>query len=167
MKSNLLILGAGGHGLVVEEVARSMNCYMEIAFLDDNNPDASGRLADYQQFAEHFDQAFVGIGDNYLREEWIMKLCKAGYKIPTLIHPSAYVSPSAKIDGGTIVEPLAVVNANALIEFGCIISVGSIVDHNALIRRCAHVNAGAICKAGSIIERCVKLEAGEIIMGYK
>ena len=84
-----------------------------------------------------------------------------------LIHPTAYISPSAKIEKGTIVEPKALVNANSLIKRGSIISVGAIVDHDVLVNECCHVNAGAICKAGSNIEDCRKLEAGEVVKGIK
>jgi hypothetical protein len=36
MKRNLLIIGAGGHGKVVADIAKRMNQWEEIAFLDDN-----------------------------------------------------------------------------------------------------------------------------------
>lgn len=91
---NLLILGAGGHGRVVKETAEAMGVYDTISFLDDRNPNAIGQLDDYKAFRDRFDSAFVAIGDNKLRSQWLEKLRLAGYQVPVLIHPRAYVSPS-------------------------------------------------------------------------
>lgn len=43
-----------------------------------------------------------------------------GYSVPILVHPTAYVSKSARIGSGTIIEPKAIVNANAAIGNGCL-----------------------------------------------
>ena len=169
---NLLILGAGGHGKVVKEVAESIldaggKClYNRIAFLDDNSPDAIGRIADADQYTAQFDCAFVGVGNNAVREQLQSALEKLGYQIPVLIHACAYISKTAAIESGTIVEPKAIVNASAAVGRGCIISVGAIVDHDSRIGAFCHVNAGAICKAGSEIPNGTKLEAGQVVMGY-
>ena len=63
-KMNLLILGAGGHGRVVREVAEATGQYENIAFFDDNTDqtDVIGKLSDYDKFTGQFDYAFVAIG---------------------------------------------------------------------------------------------------------
>ena len=99
-------------------------------------------------------------------KELIEKLEKIGYIVPALIHPTAYISRSAKIEIGTVVEPKAIVNASACVGKGCIISVGSIIDHDTVLGECVHVNAGAIVKAGGKVEDLRKLEAGEVVLGY-
>lgn len=159
MKDNLLIIGAGGHGKVVAEVAEACG-YENIAFLDDNSPEAIGKISDMIFYRERFSNAFVGIGNNQFRNETINKVIEIGYHIPVLIHPTAYVSKSAAVSEGTIVEPLAIVNANTVVGTGCIVSVGSIVDHDTMLEACVHVNAGAH------VEKNRKLEAGEVVLGY-
>ncbi len=163
---NLLILGAGGHGKVVAEVAADCG-YETVAFLDDNYSEAIGKIDDMNKFLNKFEYAFVGIGNNKLRGKLLEKIEQAGYQIPVLIHPTAYVSKTATIGKGTIVEPKAIVNANTVVESGCIISIGSIVDHDVVIGECCHINSGAIVKAGAMVEEFVKLEAGEVRMGYQ
>lgn len=165
MKDNLLIIGAGGHGKVVAEVAEACG-YENIAFLDDNSPEAIGKISDMIFYRERFSNAFVGIGNNQFRNETINKVIEIGYHIPVLIHPTAYVSKSAAVSEGTIVEPLAIVNANTVVGTGCIVSVGSIVDHDTMLEACVHVNAGAVVKAGAHVEKNRKLEAGEVVLGY-
>ena len=165
MTKSILILGAGGHGKVVKEIAEALG-YTNVAFLDDNSAEAIGRIADSKAFVNQFQEAFVGIGNNKFRGELLTRLEQEGFAIPVLIHPTAYVSKSAVISNGTVVEPMAIVNANSKIGIGCIISVGSIVDHDAILEDCVHVNAGAICKAGSVVTKETRVDAGEIVQGF-
>ena len=160
----LLIIGAGGHGKVVAEVAADIG-YEHIDFLDDTAQEAIGKVSELEKYKNQYNDAFVGIGNNELRGKFISKLQDYGYTVPILVHPSAYVSRTAKIDNGTVIEPKAIVNANSHISTGCIISVGAIVDHDAEIGDCCHVNAGAIVKAGGKVESYRKLEAGEVVLG--
>lgn len=161
----LLIIGAGGHGKVVAEIAEDIG-YEEIAFLDDNNLNAIGKVSDIEKFKGQYNTAFVGVGNNKLRGELIHKLKECRYHIPVLVHPTAYVSRTAKIGFGTVIEPRAIVNANACIAEGCIISVGSIIDHDAEVGSYSHINAGSIVKAGRKVEKFRKLEAGEFLSEY-
>lgn len=163
---DLLILGAGGHGRVVKEVAEAIGKYGKIDFVDDHSDIAVGKVSDLESLHEIYDSAFVGIGDNHLRNELIYKLETIGYEVPVLIHPTAYVSKSCHIEKGTIVEPMAIVNTNTQVGVGCIISVGAIVDHDVMLEDCVHVNTGAIVKAGGKVESARKLEAGEVVLGY-
>lgn len=161
----LLILGAGGHGQVVAETAAACG-YEQIAFLDDNDPNVSGTISELDKFHDCYEECFVGIGNNRLRLELLQKAEASGFKLPILIHPTAYVSGSARIQKGTIIEPMAVVNSHAMVGAGSIISVGAIVDHDALLESAVHINAGAVVKAGGMVGTFEKLEAGEVRLGY-
>lgn len=165
MNKAILILGAGGHGAVVAETAAACG-YSRIAFLDDANPEALGKLSEPERFAAEFADAIVAIGNNRLRGELQQRLKEAGFCLPVLVHPTAYVSPTAQIGEGTVVEPKAIVNTRAHVGRGCIISVGAIVDHDTEIGGWSHVNAGAIVKAGGTVPPFTKLEAGEVVLGY-
>lgn len=165
MSKNLLIIGAGGHGRVVKEVAEALG-YDKIAFLDDNSVEAIGKIADSKSFVQEYQAAFVGIGNNKFRNELLQRLEQEGFKIPVLLHPTAYISKTAVIGKGTVLEPKAIVNANSRVGVGCIISVGAIVDHDVVLEACVHVNAGAICKAGSFVVKETKVDAGQVVKGY-
>lgn len=165
---SLLILGAGGHGKVVAEIATDLG-FVKIDFLDDNSPEAIGSVQDLPELGRDYDYIFCGIGKNQLRKQLLEQIHNLPHKnkIPTLIHPTAYISRTAQIQPGTVVEPKAIVNAGSRIEEGCIISVGAIVDHDTHIGTCAHVNAGAIVKAGGSVADFEKLEAGSVVLGYE
>lgn len=161
----LLIIGAGGHGRVVGEVAEA--CGYEIAFLDDQPGEGViGTVSDIDGVKNSFDEFFVGIGNNSKRQALQEELEQKGLSIATLVHPTAYISPTAFINAGAVIEPRAIVNTNSVIGKGCIISVGAIVDHDADIGAYVHVNAGAICKGGARVEPGTKLEAGEVVHGF-
>lgn len=164
---DLLILGVGGHGKIVKEVAEAPGRYESIDFVDDYSDSTVGKVSDLARLHETYDSAFVGIGDNHLRNELMHKLETLGYEIPVLIHPIAHVSKSYCIGKGTIVEPMAIVNANTHVGIRCIISVGAIIDHDVILGDCVHVNAGAIVKDGGKAESERKLEAGEVMLGYR
>lgn len=165
MAKRILMIGAGGHGQVVAEIAEAVG-YNEIAYVDDNHPQAIGKMSDLEELNAAYPQAFVAIGNNQVRHEVLRRLRKIGYDIPTLIHPTSSVSKSSSIGKGTVIEAGAIVNANTVIGEGCIISVGAIVDHNVVIGDCVHVNAGAICKAGGKIEAERRIDAGVVVEGY-
>lgn len=171
---DLLILGAGGHGRVVKEVAEATGKYERIVFLDDSydganpamaNATVVGKLSDYEKYIDAFSHAFVAIGNPTIRNLWQVRLVTAGYQIPILIHPDAYVSPSATADIGTVIMPKAVVQSNTRLGKGCIISTGAIVDHDAVVNDYCHVNAGAIVAAGTVADFGTKIDYGEVYRG--
>ena len=100
--ADLLIVGAGGLGRMIGEVAAAQSAWEHIAFLDDavHGPAVVGRCADYTALAGRYSQAVAAFGDNRLRLAWTKRLLAAGYTVPCVVHPSAVVSPSAQLGEG-------------------------------------------------------------------
>lgn len=161
-KKKLLILGAGQYGRVARETAEAMACFEKICFLDDNSPLAIGLLADYASFAQEFECAFVAMGDPNLRLRWLKTMEQAGYELASLIHPRAYVSPSAQMGKGTIAEPMAVVNTEAVVEMGCLLCAGCVVNHNAHIMPVCQIDCGAVIKANALVPEGTKVPSGTV-----
>lgn len=159
MKS-LLIIGAGGHGQVVAECAEACG-YEKIDFLDDNYADAVGGIDELEEKVTGYDGVIVSIGNNELRRELINRVQIINVPLTTLIHPRAFVSPTATIGTGSIVLPYAVIHTNANIGTGCIISIGVLIDHDAVVEDFSHINTGAIVGAGK--RAGGKVDAGAII----
>ncbi len=139
----IIIIGAGGHGRVVAEIAR-LNGYCNIKFLDDdkNNALACGNTSDYINFLQDY-SFFVAIGCNLVREKLQKQIEKDGGNIVTLIHPAAVLSSDVKIGKGVVVMAGVVVNTGAVIEDGCILNTCSSVDHDCKIGQFSHVSVGA------------------------
>lgn len=160
-----LVLGMGGFGTQLGEMLTETGEYSRVMYLDDQAPDAAGKLMDYldPKIQEHCTAAFVGIGNNELRVQWLQKLVAAGYQTPVFVHPAAEVCDSAALGAGTVVLPFAFVGAHTKIGTGCIINVGAIVDHDAVLEDGVHAAPRATIKAGATEEHCVKVDSGEII----
>lgn len=145
---NLLILGAGSHGTEVSELAQGMRLFRKISFLDDD-PSKQGILGPVADFAKYLDEyplAFPAVGNAALRMRWTEELLKAGFIIPTFIHPAAVVSPTAKIGDASVVLAGAIVGAGAVIGKGCIIQGGAAVGRNAVVPDWTWLDTGETIK---------------------
>lgn len=161
----LIILGAGGYGRTVADVAAQVGIYDEIRFLDDNSQaeEVIGKCADFAALAEENTAFYPAFGNNEGRVAWLKKLSANGCKIATIVHPMAYVSPTVRVEEGNVILPHAIVSTGCEIQMGCIVNCGAIVDHGCILEEGVHVCLGAIVKAENRIPFCMKIEAGEVI----
>lgn len=161
----LIILGAGGYGQTVADLAQQSGRYEEIFFLDDQKQAAEvlGICGEFQNFINEETEMYPAFGNNAGRINWLDRLQEAGGSIPTLIHRTAYVSPRATIEKGTMILPGAIVNTDCVVKRGCIINCGAVVDHGCVIEEGVHVCLNTVIKAENRIPRCMKIEAGEVI----
>ena len=156
-RHSLLILGAGGHSKVVIETALAENKYQAIALLDDiyqiDNSLSSRKILDFpilgnlkkaltKDIKNKYSHAFVAIGDCNKRLDWLNILQKNSFEIPKLIHPHAFISPSAIIKKGSIVAVNSSIQSSVLIDEGSIINTGATVDHDCKIGLGSHICPG-------------------------
>ena len=152
----LLLLGAGGHARVVAETALSTGRFSRIAFLDDRCsgpaqlPDQLGwpvigpfAAALDVHNSQQFSAALVAIGSAAVRLLWLPLLAAAGSELPVVIHPSAWLSPSAQLGAGSVVFAQAAIQAQALIGSGAILNTGCSVDHDTQLGNGVHICPGA------------------------
>ena len=140
----LIIIGAGGHGRVVRDIAVKTG-YNQVDFLDDADQcsvPTIGRVADHIKYLDSAD-FFVAIGNNRVRERLQEEIQQSGASIATLVHPCAVIDPTVKIGIGTVVMAGAVINADAVIGEGVIINTCSSVDHDCVVQAYCHVAVGA------------------------
>ena len=161
----LLILGAGGYGKTIADLASQLGCYEKIAFLDDGQERENilGKCEDYASVSREFDEVYPAFGNNEFRMRWLKTLLSEGICVPTLVHPRAYVSPTAKLGTGTMVLPMAVVNTGVTVGNGCIINIGTLIDHDTVVEDGVHLAPGAIVKAENRIAAGRKIDSGEVI----
>ena len=146
MNKKLAIIGAGGHGKVVGEIAL-LNQYDTIDFFDDKISEIKnfpfgivGNIELLKKNLKNYDDFFVAIGDNVIRCDKISWLKKEKKNIVSLIHPKSTVSKFSSIEAGSCVMANAAINAGTLIKEGVIINTSASIDHDCQIEDYAHIS---------------------------
>lgn len=146
---NLLICSEDNLCKEVLEMAEEMRLFRKIDFYDikETNTNAEERENMFEQYLGEYAVALPAVEDSEMRIQWMQILTKAGFLIPTLIHPSAVVSRSAEVGAGSIVCARTIIGAGAVIGKGCVISSGAIVDKNAVLPDWTNVACGELVSA--------------------
>lgn len=164
--NNLLIIGAGQYGLVALEIAQAMGSFEKIAFVDDSYPNAEsfviGSSRDIEKFAPDFHYGFVAIGNPNVRRMLLEKLRDNGIVPVTLIHPTAYVSPSAQLQQGCCVEPNATVQTGATLGIAAFVASGAVIRHNASVGDFCHVDCNAVVESSAVVPAATKVECNSV-----
>jgi sugar O-acyltransferase (sialic acid O-acetyltransferase NeuD family) len=146
----LLLVGAGGHGRVVADLAECLG-FETIDFADEQWPEISrngawpvvGSIDDVAGLAGQYDAAIATSGKNAARLGIHRRLKDLAAAPPVLIHPSAVVSRHARLGSGSVVLANAVVNAFATIGEAAILNTACTVDHDCRLGDGVHVSPGA------------------------
>lgn len=166
----LAILGASGHGKVIADAAEQSG-WNGIFFFDDARPGLTsdsrwsvvGSSAELLANLEKYDGVVVGIGANHIRRQKLQELSAAGANIVSIIHPSAVVSPCARLGVGSVVFANSAINADAVIGPGAIINTGAVIEHDCRLGECAHVSPNATLAGGVVIGRLVWVGANACV----
>ena len=167
MSKRIVIIGAGGHGKVVADLAK-LSGYEDIIFLDDNLSQkrcgqyfVQGDSGDINKYSCDF---IVAVGNSEVRKRKINELDKNNKNIVSLIHPRAVVAESVTIGRGSVVMAGAVINADASIGEGCIINTCASVDHDCKVGNYVHISVGAHVSGTVTINENTWIGAGATVI---
>lgn len=167
--ANVYLFGASGHGKVIKDILNANGRKVE-AFVDDNllvNECAGSKVL---HDAEGLSPMIVSIGVNKMRRIVVDRLMANAnadghsLEFATAIHPSAIISPSAKIGEGSVVMAGAVINADAVIGKHCIVNTGATVDHDCVIGDYCHIAPGANISGGTHIGEGTWIGVGSCVI---
>ena len=165
---DLIIIGAGGHGKVIADIAQKLEKYQTISFLDDGEVQTTmglsviGKTADVDKYI-HTADIFVAIGNSKVRGEFIERLLSMGASVPVLIHPSAVIGACVEIGSGTAVMAGAVINPCTTIGKGVILNTCSSVDHDCLVDDYCHIAVGVHIAGTVNLSKYIWVGAGATI----
>lgn len=147
-----MIIGAGGHGRVIADLAEKLNKYKEIAFLDDRVQDGTGfpvlgKLSDYTSFADKY-EFIVGVGSNSVRKKIFNEICDK-VQVVSLVHQCAILAKDVKMGKGTVIFAGAVINAGVELGDGVIVNTAAVVEHDCKVESFAHI-CPRVALAGSV-----------------
>lgn len=183
--TGLIVIGGGGHALVVAEAARLAG-FDVLGFLDDDENAPLGRTwpasphhhqphlpttpptpgaSDHLTVAPHR-LGELRAGKNALREilgqenpavraaSWTLGIGGVAMRrelielgIPdtvTVVHPRAWVSPTARLGRGVYVGPGAIIHTRAVLADWAIVNSGAVIEHECLIGENTHIAPGSV-----------------------
>jgi sugar O-acyltransferase (sialic acid O-acetyltransferase NeuD family) len=166
---DLLILGAGGHGKVCISVAKSMNLWENIYFLDDvkigyiNNDQILGKINLSEYDVNTFD-VFIAIGDNKNRSILYKNAVELGFNVPNLIHNTAFIDKNTVLNNGNLIMPNSIINSNAKLGKCNIVNSGVIIEHDCRVGDYNHFSPSTTICGNVIIESFCWIGAGTTII---
>lgn len=160
--SKLLIVGAGGHGLVVAESAVASGHFQEVLFADDWVTTAKLGLRVLEGIEPTQDRAetysvIIAMGDNLVRRNLFVSWKSQDASFVSVIHPTSVVSASANIGEGCMLLPNVTINAQARIGDNSIINTGCVVEHNCDVGDSVHI------APNSTLAGCVTVGDGTLV----
>lgn len=160
MSTRIVIIGAGGHGLIVAGIllasrAAEARAPEVVGILDDNPALTGTRMLDVPILGPMtlladipHDGVIVAIGDNHRRQQIANQLVERGERLIIARHPNASIDPDAVIGPGCSISAGVVITPGARLGTGVIINTNASVDHGNVIDDFAHVSAGVALGGG-------------------
>lgn len=141
MKKEIYIVGAGTYGEAMCELAEILG-YEVVGFYDEDESKHGLKIMNYPVLGkfsvlpcdEIYGKNFiVAIGENAARYKIMTQINSAGGMTPSLIHPTATISPSAIIGKGVYIQANAYIWTKVEIGDYCIISPNVVICHHTTL----------------------------------
>ena len=172
----LLIVGAGGFGGAVAEAAEATRRYDLAGFVDDRWPGLTaipagpviGSVSGLTALRDRADAVVLAIGNNAVRERIFNIARAAGFDLPTIVHPHAYLAHGAVAGAGVLVMARATVGTGSVLGEGALINAGAVLDHDCEVGPFAHVGIAASMGGGArlgprvLLPQAAALTAGAV-----
>jgi sugar O-acyltransferase (sialic acid O-acetyltransferase NeuD family) len=180
-KTPVVMLGAGGYAAVIHEILNTrpdvllIGCTDKALGISERSIDEGVTLrilGDDDILPQLADQypglhAVFALGPELMdvRARLIRRLDLEKLPPFTAIHPSAIVSPRAKIEAGTVVRGGAVISTASQIGRCCLVNLGASIDHDAHLAANVYVGQGAQISSHVQVGDNVVIEMGASING--
>ena len=167
MSDRLVVLGAGGHSVVVIATARAAG-FEVVAVFDDREAIQGGEVLGapivgtlHTASQIQGTKFIVAVGDWQDREAVVDRL---DLDYISLAHPDASIASDVNLGVGTVVAAASAIQPRTVIGQHVIINTGAIVDHDCVIGSFAHVAPGATVCGGVSIAKGALIGAGSTVV---
>ena len=172
--SALVIVGAGGLGREVLQYARD-------AAAAGQGPDVKGFLDDNQGALDRFQlgvdvlgpiddsellsgDVVIAVGDPLMRHRLRQAVTDAGGTLTSVIHPAAWIAPSATLGDGCIVAPGAFIGVDAQIGRNVVVNALVSVGHDCTVGDDSSLSPHAALSGNSHVGEAVLLGTHATLM---
>lgn len=171
----IILIGGGGHCKSIIDVIEHEGKFRIAGIID--KPELIGNdLLGYKvighdlelnKFAKKYEYALISIGQIHSpepRKKLFNLAIKAGFNLPKIISPRAFVSSHASIGNGTVIMHDAIVNAGASVGENCIINSKALIEHDSSISNHCHISTNAVINGDVIIEDDCFIGSGTVVI---
>jgi carbamoyl-phosphate synthase large subunit len=171
----VILIGAGGHAKVLLDLLGLLG--RNVLFVTDRNSRFHGQklgtveVRGYDELIFDFDpkqirlvNAVGSVGPPLLRRDIYQRFREKGYEFDTLIHPTAVVSDSARLEPGVQVMAGAVVQTGTWIKENSLINTRASVDHDCIIGPHVHIGPGVTLSGDVRIDATTHIGTGATII---
>jgi sugar O-acyltransferase (sialic acid O-acetyltransferase NeuD family) len=166
-----ILIGAGGHGRVLME-AHAPARFAGILDAHSDLSEVAGvpilgsdeKLP--QLVAMGFTHFVIGVGSASScarRAQLFDAAFQAGLLPQSVIHHTAYVSPSARCGAGCQILPRVVIHTGAQLAEHVLVNTGAVVEHDCIIGAHCHLATGAVLCGGVVVGAATHIGAGAVI----
>lgn len=177
----LLILGTGGNAIEILETVQAINAatpagpvYTCLGFADDDPSlwgqevcglPVIGPIAGARDVQARCVNAVGGPGNFWIRPAIVERSGVPRQRFETLVHPSAVVSPSARIGRGSVLFAHVVVGAHATVGDHVLLLPTAVVSHDAMVGSHTCITAGVCLSSRVSIGEASYLGTGACVKG--
>jgi sugar O-acyltransferase (sialic acid O-acetyltransferase NeuD family) len=171
---HLIIIGAGGLGRCIYDVARQSIGYgtdFDIkGFIDDNQqaldglanyPPLISSISDYQILE---DDVFVcAMGNTQVKKKIVDKMKANGALFQTIIHHSAVIGTNTIIGNGSVIFEYVIISPDTIIGQNTLVQNFAVIGHDCKIGENVRIDTHCTCVGGTIVHDGATLHTGSVI----
>ena len=190
--NDIVLIGGGGHCKSVIDVIEQEGIFSIVGILDKSEHLGSnvtgypviGNDSNMAELAKQYRHALITVGQiksPLIRRKLFYLATEAGFILPTIISPRAYVSKYSKVGKGSVVMHDTLINTNTMVGDNCIINSKALIEHdckisshchistqvtingNVSIGECSFIGSSSTTKQGITIEQHSFIKAGSIV----
>ena len=174
MNDRVFIYGGGGQAKTLISLLRLLD-YQITGIVDDSLPGGAivsgvpvlGDRSVLPELLQNGTDAAVnavgGIGHYEIRKAVFDILRDAGFRFPTLVHPTAFVEDTAQLADGVQVLAQSYVSSESTVGFGTLINAGVVISHDCRIGRVVNLSPGALIAGGVTLEDYCQIGMGATV----
>jgi putative phosphoesterase len=176
-KQQLIIAGASIYGEMIAELIAASSSLHLAGFVDDSEQLQGktlagalvlGRVSNLKAISTEagVTDVAVALGDNVPRRRVSSIVKSQGVRLATLVHPSAIVSPTARLSPGTLIDAQSYIGPYCAIGEGVSIWPHVTVSHHTSIGAYAALKARVVVGGHSNIAAEIKIDLGTVVPSY-
>lgn len=174
MTRSVIVMGAGGHAVVIAEALLESGLEV-IGFTDVDAArhglsllglpvlGADDALERFEPGAVVLANGIGGVRSSAARRSAQQRLEESGWRFATVRHPAAIISRFARVGDGAQVLARSVIQPGVSLDECCIVNTAAVVEHDSVIGSWTHVASGAVICGNVRIGKNCHVGAGAVV----